>query len=234
MKSKKIMRVIAVVYILIMICVNIYSNIYYVKIGGKKYKKDTKEISVYSLNDSDIKKINKCTEIEQMHLSGAGENSFTKFENFHNLNCLMIGRSELSSADSEKISTFDNLKDLIIDYTTVDFKGFNSDTVSTIHFLYSNVKNFEALAECSSLKHIGIHGSIISDCIDNNYVMKDSSVFASFDYVESLWIDVGKIEDVSGFLEMDSLKEFTFDKGTLSEDDKRLLEDKGISVIEND
>ena len=63
------------------------------------------------------------------------------------------------------------------------------------------------------------------------YIMKDSSIFRTFDYVEELSISVDKIEDISGILEMDSLKEFEIDKGTISEDDKKLLEDKGISVV---
>lgn len=79
-----------------------------------------------------------------------------------------------------------------------------------------------------------LYNSIISDnCIiveDNKCVIKDSSVFASFDYVEELSIFVDKIEDISGILKMDSLKEFTVKKGAISEDDEKSLEDKGISV----
>ncbi len=97
-------------------------------------------------------------------------------------------------------------------------------------FKRSTIKNFEALAECQSLASIIIKDSEISD----NNITKDSSVFANFDYIETLWIDVGKIEDVSGFLEMDSLKELGVYKGSLSEENIKLLEDKGISVIEND
>jgi len=81
------------------------------------------------------------------------------------------------------------------------------------------------------------HSIVFDNCIvaeDNEYVMKDSSIFESFDYIEELRIFVDKIEDISGILEMDSLKKFEVDKGTISEDDKKLLEDKGISVIENE
>ncbi|MDE5556073.1 MAG: hypothetical protein K2J32_00040, partial [Ruminococcus sp.] len=177
-----------------------------------------------------VREINKCTEVEQIWLTRASENTISKFRNFHNLNDLMIMSSDISSADCEKISKFDNLKELTFFRTNIDFKGFNSDTVSSIVFIWSTIKNFEALAECQSLKKITIDGLGISD----SNIMNVSSVFANFDYVEELWLDVDKIEDVSGFLEMDSLKEFKVNKGTLSEDDKRLLEDKGISVIEND
>jgi len=70
---------------------------------------------------------------------------------------------------------------------------------------------------------------------DYKYVMKDSSVFTSFDYIKELVIsDINEIEDISGILEMDSLKMFKITEGALSEDNKKLLEDKGISVIENE
>jgi len=234
MKSKKVIRISAIAVVVLSLIIGaIYFYTHYAIIDRKIYKNDITYLRVYSLDAPEIKEINKCTEIETMYLSRAHENSISKFINFHNLNDLMIMHSDISSSDSEKISMFDNLKDLTIaNDTTVDFKGFNNDTVSHISFFESEIKNFKALSECPSLKGIVIYYSTVSDnCIDNNYVMKDSSVFASFDYIEKLSIDVGKIEDISGILEMDSLKEFKVDKGTISEDDKKLLEDKGVSVI---
>ena len=237
MKSKKIMCVIAVICILIFICVKIYSNIFYVKIGSITYKKDIKDLSVYSLNDSDIKKINKCNEIERMFLSDVSENSVSKLKNFHNLKHFSIFFSKISSSDLEKISKFDNLEEFSIGYSdsNVDFKGFNSDSVSCIRMGNEKIKNLNALSECQSLKSITI-GSILYDNYivfeNNKYVMKDSSVFSSFDGVEELRIFMN-IEDVSGFLEMDSLKKLEVDKGTISDENIKLLEDNGISVIEN-
>ncbi|MDE6539018.1 MAG: hypothetical protein K2K66_02400 [Ruminococcus sp.] len=227
MKSKK--------FIIIFVCIfslifgGICFDTHYAVIDKKIYKNDIKKIDP-SLDITSVREINKCTEVEQIWLTRASENTISKFRNFHNLNDLMIMSSDISSADCEKISKFDNLKELTFFRTNIDFKGFNSDTVSSIVFIWSTIKNFEELAECKSLKSITISASAISD----NDITKDSSIFASFDYVEELHLNTGKIEDVSGFLEMDSLKVVETDKGTLSEDDKRLLEDKGISVIEND
>lgn len=232
MKLKRFINIITFVIILSLIIFNIN----YVNIDGKYYNKDTKEISVHSFNDNDIRKINRCTKIETIYIVGASKNSVSKFSNFHNLSDLIIMRSNISSLDSEKISTFQNLKDLFITYyTTIDFKGFKNNTISSIKLFLSEITNLESLSKSSMLKHLSIFNSIISDNYiikeDNKYIMKDSSVFASFDYIEELWISVDKIEDISGILEMDSLKEFKIDKGTLSEEDKKLLEDKGISVI---
>lgn len=236
MKSKKIISISVIAVIIFGLIIGVvYFNTHYAIIDRKIYKNDIIKISP-DLRYTNIKEINKCTEIETMYLSHASKNSIAKFINFHNLNELLIMRSDISSSDSEKISMFGSLKDLTIaNDTTVDFKGFNNDTVSSIVLFKSEIKNFKALSECSSLKKIVIYYSTVSDnCIDNNYVMKDSSVFASFDYVEKLSISVDKIEDISGIIEMDSLKEITLYEESIREDDKKLLEDKGISVIFRD
>lgn len=241
MKSKKIISIsIIAVAIISLIIGTVYFDTHYAVIGKKIYKNDVKVIKFLDLdNNKNIREINKCLEIEELFITGTNEKSFSKLRNFHNLSDLIIGHCEISSSDCEKISQFDNLRELVIcNDTVIDFKGFNSNTVSCITFILSKVINFEALSECKSLKSITIGFLTVCDNYivieDNKQIMKDSSVFSSFDYVEELRIFVDKIEDISGILEMDSLKVLEVDKGTLSKDDKRLLEDKGISVIENE
>ncbi len=236
MKSKKIIGISVIAVVVLSLVVGaIYFYTHYAIIDRKIYKNDITYLRVYSLDTPEIKEINKCTEIEEMFLSEASKNSVSRFINFHNLNDLTLSICEISSSDSEKISNFDNLRDLATFRTAIDFKGFNNDTVSCIRMLDSKIKNLESLSECQSLKKIIISGSTVSNnCIvveDNKYVMKDSSVFSSFDYVEELWLNIGKIEDISGILEMDSLKELKVNEEAISEDDKKLLEDKGIPVI---
>ena len=227
MKSKKIIGIIAVVCILIFGA--IFFDTHFAVIDKKIYKNDIKKIDP-DLDITSVREINKCIEVEQIWLTRASENTISGFRNFHNLYDLMVMSSDISRADCEKISKFDNLKEFTVFRTDIDFKGFNSDSVSSIVFIMSTVKNFEELSECKSLKIISISASAISD----NDITKDSSIFASFDYVEELHLNTGKIEDVSGFLEMDSLKELDVYKGSLSEENIKLLEDNGISVIEND
>ena len=226
---------IIIIFILCLVLGLIYFDTHYAIVDHKIYKNDITYLNVLSLDNYEIREINKCTEIEKMILSEGNKNLISKFINFHNLNDLFLLFCEISSSDSEKISTFDNLKKLDIFITTIDFKSFSNDTISFITLVESEINNLESLSKCKSLKNLTINSSTISNnCIileNNKYVMKDSSVFASFDYIEELWISVDKIEDISGILEMDSLKEFKIDKGTLSEGDKKLLEDKGISVI---
>ena len=225
MKSKKLKIIGIAVMTVIIVCLvarAIYFDTHYAVINDKTYKNDVTFIDPY-LSLTNIREINKCTEVEKMHLSSVSENSFSRFINFPNLKQLMILSSDISSADCEKISQFDKLEDLLFCETNVDFTGFKSDTLSSIGFASGTFKNFEVLAECKSLKRM-----IIGPYHTN--IMEDISVFADFDYIEELDLSVYKIEDVSGFLEMDSLKTLKIDKGAISEDNVKLLEDKGVTV----
>lgn len=222
------------IIVLLILSLNLCFDLKHVVINDLTYSIDIKDLHVH-LNTVNIKELNKCTKLEKLDLTEANENSISKLKDFHNLNDLTISFSEMSSLDSEKISHFDNLKNLAIYITTIDFKKFNSSTISQITLGGNKITNFKSLSRCHALYSLAIEHSTISDnCIiseNNKYVMKDSSVFASFDSVEKLNIFVDKIEDISGILEMESLKEFKVDKMTLSEDDKKSLEDKGISII---
>lgn len=203
----------------------IYFDTHYAVINKKIYNRNDipKSIGSIYFGLTNIREINKCTEVESMFLHHAPENSISKLKDFHNLKDLMILGSDISSADCEKISQFDKLEELIFSTTTVDFKGFKSDTLSSIGFASGTFKNFEVLAECKSLKIMKIGPY-------HTNIMEDISVFADFDYIEELDLSVYKIEDVSVFLEMDSLKNLHIDKGTISDDNVKLLEDKGVTV----
>ncbi|MDE6672610.1 MAG: hypothetical protein K2K16_10495 [Ruminococcus sp.] len=232
MKAKKF----KIIGIFIIIVCLIYYNTHYAKIGSRTFKTDVKEINFVDLdNNRNIRQLNKCREVENLFITANKENSFSKLRNFHNLTLLMIANCNISSKDCEKISQFDKLENLYFNWCDIDFTGFNSDTISYIQLYSSDIKNFKPLAECKSLKDICIVDSTISDCIikenDKKYVMKDSSIFADFDYLEELWLSyVNSIEDISGILEMDSLKTLKVKKEAISEDNVKLLEDKGVTV----
>lgn len=232
----KLKKIIPAVLVCILLAGGIYFDTHCVTIDSRTYKKDVKEIEFVDLDENDcIRQINKCTALEYLFITDTSENRISRLKNLNNLNTLMIVGSEISSADCEKISQFDNLENLYIYLrSTVDFKGFDNDNVSRILLFYdSSAVNIESLSECQSLKILDISYSTVDNCIvieDGGCTMKDSSVFSSFDSVEKLTIWVNKIEDISGILEMDSLNEFSVVKDSVSEDDIKLLEDKGVSV----
>ncbi|MDE6835078.1 MAG: hypothetical protein K2J39_12660, partial [Ruminococcus sp.] len=226
----------------------IYFDTHYAVINKKVYRNDIKTIRGTNLTKkddvdyfiecdiTDIREVNKCTELEEMQLEYTKENTISKLNDFPNMKYLEIFLSYIGSADIEKINSFNNVEELYIhDCFDVDFTGFNSDTISKITLFSKDIKNLKPLAECKSLKKLSIIGSTISDYIIDasfhEYVLKDSSIFADFDYIEELYFYLDSIEDISGLLEMDSLKVLKVE-GDISDNNIKLLEDKGISVTE--
>lgn len=238
MKSKKFIIISAIAVVVFSLIIGaIYFDAHYAVIDKKIYKNDIKYLHILSLDASEIKEVNKCTEIEEMFLAESGDDLVSKFRNFKNLNTLHLVCSIISSLDFEKISVFNNLKKVTSYMSNIDFNGFCNKNVMSILLYESIIQNLESLVECKSLKSLTIWDSAVSDnsiiIEDRKYIMKDSSVFASLDNLTFLAVIVDKIEDISGIIEMDSLNKFCVMEDSLSETDKKLLEDKGISVIEN-
>lgn len=233
MKTKK--TLLTIIAALILLCIAsgaVYLRKNYVKIEGRICKSDIKKISP-NLRFTKIKEINRCTDVEEMLLSSAYENAISSFADFKELSILSLSFSEVNSSDSRKMSTFSNLQELYIYRTDIDLKGIGNSNLSYVLMLDSDVKNFDSLAECLSLRRISITDSVIDDSIinsDGRFVMKDSGFLSSFDNITELSIYVDSIEDVSGICEMDSLQELSVNSGSFSDEEKRFLEDNGIIV----
>ena len=133
------------------------------------------------------------------------------------------------------MSTFSNLQELYIYRTDIDLKGIGNSNLSYVWMLDSDVKNFDSLSECLSLRSMSLLDTIVDDNIiysDGSYVMKYSRFLSSFDNVTDLAIYVDSIEDVSGICEMDSLKSLSVSEGTISDQAIDQLEKKGIKVAQ--
>lgn len=232
-KTKKAFAAIIAALVLLCAVVGIvYYKKTYAKINGSILKTDVKEIHT-NLRYDKIKEINKCTEVEDMMVSYANEGDISNFIDFGSLSQLYLSCSEVNNSDSRKISAFGNLKELNLYRTIIDFEGFNSTNLATVIALQSNVKNFNSLANCLSLRSITLLDTVVDDNIinsDGNFTMKDSGFLSSFENITELNIYVDNIEDVSGICEMDSLQKLTVNSDSISDEQKRSLEDRGIKV----
>ena len=234
MKKKSFAAIIASLIILCIASGAIYLRKTYVKIDGHIYKTDVKEISP-DLKFTKIREINKCTEVEKMYLSFAYENDISSLADFKKLSFLSLSLSSVTSYDSKKLSTFSSLQKLYIYSTDIDLEGFDNSNLSCVKILNSDVKNFDSLAGCLSLRSISLSDTVVDDNIinsDGSYVMKDSRFLSSFDNVTELAIYVDSIEDVSGICEMDSLKSLTVSEGSISDEAIHQLDEKGIKVTQ--
>lgn len=235
MKTKKALA--AIIAALILLCIAsgaVYLRKNYVKIEGRICKSDIIKISP-DLRFTKIKEINRCTDVEEMLLSSAYEDAISSFADFKKLSVLSLSCSKVNSSDSQKMSTFSNLQELYIYRTDIDLKGIGNSNLSYVWMLDSDVKNFDSLAECLSLRNISLTDTIVDDYIinsDGNFTMKDSGFLSSFDNVTELGIYVDSIEDVSGICEMDSLQELSVNSDALSDEAIDQLEEKGIKVAQ--
>lgn len=223
------------IFIVIVLLSIIYFITNYAVIDFKIYPANIESLYVLSLDDSEIKEINKCTKITRIFLAEATPNQVSRFRNFRYLSDIYLVNSITNNLDSKKIGSFNNLKSLNAFESEIDFNELYSKTISSISLYASTVENLDALSKCESLRRLNIYNSTVSgDCIveeNRKYIMKDSSVFSSFDNVTDLTIIVNEIQDISGILEMESLETFCINKDSISEEDVKLLEDKGISVV---
>ena len=207
------------------------------KINGKIYKTNIQEISP-NLRFTNIKEINRCTEVEDLILTSAKENDISSLADFKKLSILTLSLSSVNMFDSKKMSTFSNLQKLYTYRTNIDLEGFNNsnnNNLSYVNILFSDVKNFDSLAGCLSLRDISLGQTVVDDSIiisDDKFTMKDSRFLSSFDNVTDLAIYVDSIEDVSGICEMDSLKNLTVSEGSISDEAIDQLDEKGIKVTQ--
>ena len=168
-------------------------------------------------------------------MTSADENDISRLADFKNLSVLTLSLSDVNSFDSQKMNTFSNLQELYTYRTDIDLEGFNNSNLSYVNILFSDVKNFDSLEECLSLRSISLGQTVVDDDIinsDGKFTMKNSSFLSSFDNVTELAVYVDSIEDVSGICEMDSLKSLTVSEGSLSDEAIDLLNERGIRVTQ--
>ena len=129
MKKKSFAAIIAALILLCSASGAVYLRKTYVKINGKIYKTNIQEISP-NLRFTNIKEINRCTEVEDLILTSAKENDISSFADFKKLSSLLLSFSRVNSSDSKKMSTFSNLQELHICRTDIDLEGFNNSNLS--------------------------------------------------------------------------------------------------------
>ena len=148
MKAKKLKIIGIAVMTVVIVCLIagfIYFDKHYAVINKKIYRNDIKTIRGTNLTkkddidywidfrSTDIREVNKCTELEEMQLEQTKENTISQLNDFPNVKYLDIFLSYIGSADIEKINSF-NVEELFINSChDVDFTGFNRDTISYIN-----------------------------------------------------------------------------------------------------
>ncbi|MBE6877304.1 MAG: hypothetical protein E7496_11410 [Ruminococcus sp.] len=179
-------------------------------------------------------------DIDYLHISEVKDNYIEKMYYFSNLSQLDISYSEINSQTISQLFQIPNLNDILFIHSSVDFSGAESHSPEIIHFALCDIANLKGLADCSSLIQLEISETTIEDklvitddtAFHQKYSLKDSSDFAYLDNLETLGIYNTQIEDISGFMEMDSLKTLTVSQGYISEENIKTLKKNDITVIQ--
>lgn len=216
----------------------------YVYIDGKFHKKDVKELFV-SLNPKNISELNRCTELEFLMAADMDNDTLEQMRAFEKLKKLDISFSDskISGSGIEKINMLPKLNKLWFYNSEFDLSGIRNNSLESLLILSCDITNahLNEIKNCPSLNELRLSGVTMDNCFtvteDKDYfwgrhALTDSSCLSELDTITKLWIYSTFIEDISGIKDMDSLDTLTVDKGYISEEYKKALEDEGITVVE--
>ncbi|MBQ9894388.1 MAG: hypothetical protein IJM38_03265 [Ruminococcus sp.] len=212
---------------------NIYRTIDKVKLEGRYYPKDSKSLNIDAKSkDFSTKKLNKFTELERLSISKVNDDILEDFGDFKELSSLTFFYAKLYKA-APKLNSYEKLEEVSFFNSEVDLQGVYISELKDIVFDKCDVKNFSALKECAKLDHIQLSGTTADGYIvheDHEYVLKDSSVFADLDTVTNINLEHIVLEDISGILEMDSLKTVVVGMDEVPDETVDKLTSHGIEV----
>ncbi|NLT10731.1 MAG: hypothetical protein GXY08_14735 [Ruminococcus sp.] len=205
---------------------------------GEVIDSDERGLSLDVKKDgTDLSKLGKYTDLEQLSIINADDNSLNELCKLDNLKELELKKSNVTVFLS-KLDAYEKLEKITFYDSTVDLSVFKSKTLKEVAFDGCKVKNISALKECPALEKLSISrtavdNSIIEEC-DDNYpdkcVLRNSLCFSGFDTVKNLEITNITIMDISEILKMSKLEEFVFSDGRMLNELGYELLDHGIKV----
>lgn len=142
----------------------------------------------------------------------------------------------LSGCDIKNTSFFgalENAKQLSVLESIIDFSDFSNESIESMEFIFCDMDNFEKPGESSNAESLYLYGCGFTGTERTGAFyseMHDSSVFSAFDKVKTLEIYNTRIDDISGFLDMQELKEMYFWEEDITEEQIAELENAGITV----
>ncbi len=229
----------ALLTLAVLIGVNIFRT-QHVFLKNTVYKKDVKELFL-SYDGIDVDELNKCSELEFLAIWAIDDAFLREMTIFQNLESMYIFNSDIGDEGITKINLFPNLNDTFIMKSYADLSQIQNDSITEMQLSVSEITGITGLANCDSLTYLSVDEVVMDDKIvvtegtniwNQKYSLKDSSDFQYLDNIETLKIRCITIEDISGFLEMDSLETLTVSEGYISEENVKTLENHGITVIE--
>ena len=232
--NKKCIIIITIVVFVMMCCMYILRT-RYIFLGQQIYKKDALSIKV-DCREKDylLKKTSQFTQLETLHIDNyiQDQDDYIKFiSSNRKLKCLQITCSSIG--DASFMNPMSGLEVVHLFETDIDFSSIASKNVSKMELISCNIENLDMLKNCSSLKQLELYKGSYEGIQKNkdSYVLKDSAIFSELDSIVELDIQDLKIEDIKGFLMMDSLMKIHVNKDNMTQGQMDELESAGIQIL---
>ncbi len=237
---KKILILVTAAVIIVAGILIFRDNYVYLHKGFEKRKED--KIHVH-LDSAHINELNRCTDVKHLCSYLPSNEKLSQLITFEELEILEMHKPkyEISHDGMNFINKQPELNKLCFFEAETNLNGINNNSIKEMLISLCSVKNFKSIENCGSLISLTIYKTKIDGCIsfdeadnkeeENRYSLVDSSVFSSFDTIEELEFKEILLEDISGLLDMDSLKTFIIKECYISDENLKKLEDKGIKVV---
>lgn len=240
MKTKKsTCDIIAAVIIAVVAAVILALNSYFVFIGGEAIRKDSTEVEIDFMDKKigrDLKRLDRFSKMDSLWLKFISDDDNTEYiPRVKGVERLTIPFSKIKSTDF--LNNFENVRYLHFVSSNIDFENLSDEaSIEKLELWSCNTQNFDKVGKCPAIKEISIFQSNLSgegmDYISEQF---DSQILSEFDYITALEITNMSISDISGFLDMKSLKDlsvkrYTLDEPPITETQAEELRKAGINV----
>lgn len=218
----------------------------FVYIDGKFYERRATwfGLNIIDMSNTSIWQINRCKNLEMLYTSHMDSLKLKQLYIFENLTNLTISEpdSALGTEEIEKLNLFPSLSSLSIQNAEVDLTALYSGTLEKLEVSDSNVtvNDLKLFANCPALKKLDLYRITMDDRFifteddslpgGGKYTLTDSACLSDLDSVKRLALYQTYIDDISGILDMDSLEELWVAGGFLTDEQTKLLEDKGVYI----
>ena len=233
---RKYILISIVIILILLIAVFSFLRCFFIFLDGKLYRKDITVIRGVNVTSNNIREINLCTKLEELDIWAANDNILSEMKAFNSLADLLMVDANLSEGGILRLNDMPQLNRMTFLESHIDLTRLNNKALTHLSISLSDVSGIIGCASCSSLTEMVLQEVTIPDkiiCTKNKeYLLKDSSDFSALDNIKVLEIHDIDIEDISGFLEMDSLETLNVTQGTLSNNDYQILMEAGIIIQE--
>lgn len=231
MKKYKMQIGLSIILALLFISAMVFFN-NFVVINGEVYDKNAREVNVDLLlkKNPSLKNISYFNNLESLGVFSVDSETLEGMPYIETIGSLAIYCSDISNAKGVNIQR--GIKNLHLFETQINVEGIVLDQVTSLDLISCKIENFHKLNALPSLINLQIYQGEFEGVIFNEgeYILENSTVFEDFDTIKYFELKGFKINDISGFINMDSLECLYIDKDSLDKSQIEQLKNNKIKI----